>query len=182
MSIRVDATGVADALDKLRLADSQIDEAAIKAINQSAREVRSSVLAKEIESGTGFPMALAIQRFRLSTAKKRHLEATLTPSSLADDARLFDLRTGRVDATGTRAQIIVRWFGGSKVAPGFINPKGAKQAPLRSRNHKGPLKQPRPALGLSVAAMYKAFFEDNHLETVRETLIERFIEQLQSKA
>lgn len=181
MKLHVKLSGLQGALEKIHTASVSIDEAAQQALNQEARSQRSAHISQALAAGTGLNAGLIISRMRMKPAKKGDLEAVLTPSSYGEDMRLFKYSSQSVGGSGTRARILVEWFGEHKVGAGFINPRGAQQAPLRTRSHKGKLKIPRRAIGFSVAAMYKRFMNDDRLAAIRDSLEARLLRIIESK-
>lgn len=112
-----------------------------------------------IASSTGIKKKTVRGRLAIRRAKTRLPAARMVPSSQGVEIHEYRYRLERVGygRNKTRGRIRVNWVGNTtKIAAGFINPLGNKQAPLRTRSYKGKFAKPRAAVGPSVAAAWKA--------------------------
>jgi hypothetical protein len=158
--IRLDVDNLSDVQRAIVAENKRLQAAAIRAINQAARDIKERLLVLPIALATGIPGDDLKRAIRQNNAKASNPEATLVPSSagvLVTKYRYFPERTG---ADRTRSRIKVAWVDGLKTAAGFINELGPQGLPWRTRSSKGKI-APELAIGPSVAAAFKQMVDED---------------------
>lgn len=177
--IRLDVENLNEVQLAMVKESKRLQIAAIRAINQAARDIKERLLVLPIALATGIPGDHLKGAIRQNNAKASNPEATLVPSSagvLVTKYRYFPERTG---ADRTRSRIKVAWVDGLKTAAGFINELGPQGLPWRTKSHKGAI-PPELAIGPSVAAAFKQIAdEDLRREgaAILEARFKKFIER-----
>lgn len=139
------------------------------------------MIVQRIASTTGISPKAVRGRLPVKRAGFKRANAFMSPSSYGVPIEEYTYKARRLPgARGrTRAQILVNWVGGqTKVAAGFINPSGMREAALRTRTHKGELPKPESAMGPSVAAAFKAAPKQGILETVVDVFLGKASEDI----
>jgi len=157
----------------------EVDRAERNALNAAATEFKRGFV-KDISAGTGLKKKLVRARIRVSRAKGAASEARIIPDSQGLPITEY---TWRPEPAGhpTRARILIRWFGGWKVAAGFVNPESARPLPMKTITSRGRLKKPVLAHGVSVAAAFKYVRDDGRLDRYAARLAEIFEEKLEDQ-
>ncbi|KMQ75300.1 phage tail protein [Marinobacter subterrani] len=159
--------------------DKETERAQKNALNAAASEFKRGFV-NDISAGTGLKKKLVRGRIRVSRAKGAAGEARIIPDSQGLPITEY---TWRPEPAGhpTRARILIRWFGGWKVAAGFINPESERPLPLKTITSKGRRRRPVLAHGVSVAAAFKHVRDDGRLDRYSARLAEIFEEKLEEQ-
>lgn len=157
--IQIDMKGLAETVEIFKALPKEAERARINGINRTATEVRREEIVLPMSRDTGIKRKILNDRIRIERAQRGKETARIVPSSAGIPVPEYRYRM-QPTAHPTRARILVDWPGGKKVAAGFINPLGKRQAPLRSYNHKGKLSPPETALAPSAAALFKVVVTD----------------------
>lgn len=185
----VKLTGLESALSLLERLGSDGDRIAQQAGTAAARDLRNTWLQQQLTGATGIPVTVVQKAMRVQPANNQYPDARINFSSSGILARQYIHRTRLIDARHNRAQIIVNWIGGTKVAAGFINPLGRRKQPLSTRNQKttkngktytyrnGVLAD---AMGPSIATAYQALPVSDVEQAAQQRLAERVLQLLDS--
>lgn len=133
---------------------TRVGRAVVNAANRTATSLRKEIINQ---------MAAAVQIKRRSALKLRVKRATssapyirITAAAQSTDISAWTYSYELAGRDPTRGQIVVPWFGGRKISPGWIDPTWKRPKPVRTRDAKGrKIKEPLPAYGLTTAAIYK---------------------------
>jgi len=158
----------------------ETERAQRNALNAAATEIKRSFV-DEISGGTGLKKKLVRQGIRVSRAKRATSEARIIPDSQGLPITEY---TWRPEPAGhpTRARVLIRWFGGWKVAAGFINPESDRPVPLKTITSRGRSRRPMLAHGVSIAAAFKYVRDDEQkMATYAARLAEIFEEKLEDQ-
>lgn len=156
--------------------DKEVKRAEVNAVNAMATLARKEI-AQEIGSDTGISSTYVRRSMRISRGSQRLPVARVVPSSAGVPVNEYRYRA-RATSVPTRAQILVGFVGGEKVAAGFINPLSRHKLPLRSRSHKAKLPKPEIAYGPSIASAFKLLINDDKLSGYQARVAEIFEEKL----
>jgi hypothetical protein len=156
--------------------EKEVLRAQVNTLNAAGTEFRRDFV-DDIHQATGLKKKLLRQRIRISRAKQKTLQAKLVPDSQGLPITEY---TWRPEPAGhpTRARILIRWFGGWKVAAGFINPEADRPLPMKTITSKGRFRRPVLAHGISVAAAFKVARDDGRLDKYSARLAEIFEEKM----
>jgi len=157
----------------------ETERAQRNALNTGATEFKRSFV-DDISAGTGLKKKLVRGRIRVSRAKGSDGEARVIPDSRGLPITEY---TWRPEPAGhpTRARVLVRWFGGWKVAAGFVNPEADRPLPMKTITSRGRLRRPVLAHGFSVALAFKHVRDDGRLDRYAARLAEIFEEKLEDQ-
>ncbi|MFC4161943.1 phage tail protein [Chitinimonas lacunae] len=134
--IRVSLNSIDRAAAETRVKATALDQVAVAAVNEVASEVRQKELIPEFSSKTGVPRRTLGARIEVRRATVGNPVAEIRASGAGIPAKLFRFRA-EATAEPTRARVVVDWVvSGSKVAAGFINPRGKARTPLRTYSSK----------------------------------------------
>ncbi len=174
--------GVEETLRYLDDLGARGDVVARRASTQAAADLRSSWMVQTLSGETGISRSVVLRNMALKRANPRYPDARINFSGSGVLVRDYRYRSRVVDARHNRAQIVLDWVGGTKVAAGFINPRGRKKTPLSTRSsrttsrgktytyNRGRLVD---ALGPSIASAFKALPEDQVQQQAQARLAER---------
>ena len=156
----------------------ETERAQRNALNAAATEFKRGFV-NDISAGTGLKKKLVRGRIRVSRAKGAG-DARIIPDSQGLPITEY---TWRPEPAGhpTRARVLIRWFGGWKVAAGFINPEADRPIPMKTITSRGRLRRPALAHGVSVAAAFKYVRDDGRLDRYSARLAEIFEEKLEDQ-
>ena len=131
----VQTTGLNETLRQLDELGRQGDEIAREAANAAAKTIRADYIVRQLSRDTGVSQAVLLASSRVQKANRKYPYSRINFSSGGIPVNEYGYRLRPIDAT--RAQILIEWVGGrEKLAAGFINPKGSKQAALTTRNER----------------------------------------------
>lgn len=170
--MNVELSGLAEFEAAINVLPVQAGKLAAQVLNDEGRELKRQAGA-EFSAATGVPLAFFRDRIAVRLAEASQLEARVVASSAGLPARAFR-HSFELAGHPTRARIVVAWLKGQKLAAGFINPRGAQKAPLRTRGKHAAPDQPKDALAPSAAALFKDWRSEELLERTRRSLAERF--------
>lgn len=172
-------SGMTDVLSLLDELGRKGDDIARKAATQAARTLRSSYLVSAMSRATGIRQAVVLRHMTINDASQKYDSARINFSGAGILVREYSHRHRVVGGQGTRAQIIVDWIGGTKVAAGFINARSQRKTALATRNSKT-TKQGKTytyrqgkmvdAMGPSLAALYQALPDSQVRNEAEQTL------------
>ncbi|WP_286801316.1 phage tail protein [Marinobacter sp. UBA2498] len=156
--------------------ETEVARAQVNAINAGATEFRRGFV-DDIHQATGLKKKLLRERIRIRRAKQANPQARLVPDSQGLPITEY---VWRPEPAGhpTRARILIRWFGGWKVAAGFVNPEADTPLPMKTITSRGRLRRPVLAHGISVAAAFKVARDDGRLDRYGARLAEIFEDKL----
>lgn len=176
MTYSIEAQGADRLASLLGALDTEVARAQVNAINAAATEFRRGFV-DDIHRGTGLKKKLVRERIRVSRAKQKSPVARLVPDSQGLPITEY---TWRAEPAGhpTRARVLIRWFGGWKVAAGFVNPETDRPLPMKTITSRGRFRRPVLAHGISVAAAFKIVRDDGRLDRYGARLAEIFEEKL----
>jgi hypothetical protein len=122
-----------------------------QASTEAANDLRDTWLMSEL-SGTGVGRGVIRKNARITRASAKWPGAKIYFSSAGISVDEYNYTRKSAGINATRSQVLVDWVtGGKKVAAGFINQLGKRQAPLSTRNVKNKITD---AMGPSLAAAY----------------------------
>lgn len=112
------------------------DVIARRASTEAADGLRTTWLVDQISGQTGISRQRVLGAMALKSANEKYPDARINFSGAGVLVVDYRHQSRIVDARHNRAQIIIDWIGGKKVAAGFINPRGSGRVPLSTRNVK----------------------------------------------
>jgi len=179
MSYTLQTQGADQLSELLGALPKETDRAQRNALNSAATEFKRGFV-NDISAGTGLKKKLVRRNISVRRAKGERMEARIIPVSQGLPITEY---IWRPEPAGhpTRARILIRWFGGWKVAAGFINPEADRPLPMRTITSRGRLKRPILAHGLSVASAFKHVRDDGRLDRYSARLAEIFEEKLEDQ-
>lgn len=178
----VSLTGIEEVVSMLDRLGREGDNLSNEAATRAATVLRQGYLVSLISGATGIKRSTLLRFMYAKKASKQHPYSRVNFSGAGIPVSEYKYQMRRISQT--RAQILVNWFGGTKVAAGFINPSSSNKHPLSSRNQKttkngktytyrnGRLEH---ALGLSAATAYLAAPQDQINQKAQQTLSEEVI-------
>lgn len=157
---------------------ARINRATINAINRTATFARRDIV-KTGSAATGVRQAVLMKRHTLQRAssKKNRLYARIIPSSAGIQVPEYSWSFVPTQHP-TRARILVSWFGGRKIAAGFVNPFGQYRAPLSTRlyAYEGDTSM-YIALAPSAATLFKRIVTPAMRDRIGNRLREEFLKE-----
>lgn len=176
-------TGLDATIDLLERLGKQGDKIAQQASTEAAQQLRDNWLISYVSRQTGISTGVVRRQASIKKASNKYPAARINFSGAGILVRDYKHSYRVTGGNGTRAQILVNWIGGSKkVAAGFINARGQRQAALATRNskttkggktytyNKGKMVD---ALGPSLAAAYLAIPENTVQSQAQARMAER---------
>ena len=176
----VEIEGLENAKAQILALAAGMEKAGAQALNAAAREAKTRLLEPLLNSKAGLlDKTLIARRLFINTATASRLESGVKSGSWGITVPAYRYTLKR-SAVPTRAQVMIQWVNGLKVAAGFINPRGARQAPLRTRSQRGqyiyPTQRPVTALGPSAAAIFKVVVNEQIKQQAAELLTQKVLE------
>lgn len=204
--IRYEVTGKKEAIALIGALPEEADKASRNAANQAARATRRILVDAMIEA-TGLKRKVLNAGMYLILANTQRQYAAIRPrgSGIPASEYPWQIAAGPDPfRSPTRQRYTVPWFGGRKLAPGFINPlaHGGWYIPMRSRIDNRSASQrsrgvtgsgkggprvtwikPEPAIALSAAAIFKELLKrrPDILDGAADDLSARFVEALKAQ-
>tara|TARA_R110002167_G_scaffold188319_1_gene389829 strand:- start:12886 stop:13458 length:573 start_codon:yes stop_codon:yes gene_type:complete len=175
-------TGLDSTLALLDQLGKRGDAIARQASTEAANDLRNNWMARQLSSHTGISRTIVQKHMAVKRANQKYLNARINFSGAGILVRDYSYTKRVVSTKDNRAQILVDWVGGQKVAAGFINPRGRSQVPLSTRNQKTTKTgktytyrrgQMVEAMGPSLASVYLALPEDAVQRQAQVRLAER---------
>lgn len=157
----VTVTGLNDILNQLNNIGRDGDKVAREAATRAATLLRQNYLVSLIKEQTGLKRSVIMDFSYVKKATPKYAHARINFSGAGIPVLEYRYQTRRL--SDTRAQILVDWLGGMKVAAGFVNPKGKNKVPLSSRSQRTTKNgktyiyrntKPEDALAPSLATIY----------------------------
>lgn len=180
-------SGMTDVLALLDTLGRRGDAIARDAATTAARTLRASYLVDTLSRESGMAPGVVLRNMIAKPASNKYPAARVNFSGagiLVKDYRHRQRVVG--GAGGTRAQILIDWVGGTKVAAGFINARSQRKAALSTRNSKttkrGKVYTYRQgkladAMGPSLATLYQAL-PDAQVRAESESTLSAALNQL----
>lgn len=173
-------SGMTDVLALLDKLGTRGDGIARSAATTAARTLRASYLVGALSRESGIKQSVVLRNMVAKPADKKYPAARVNFSGAGILVKDYSYRQRVVGgAGGTRAQILVDWVGGTKVAAGFINARSQRKAALSTRNSKTTRRgktytyrqgKLMDAMGPSLATLYQALPEGRVSSEAQETL------------
>lgn len=130
-------TGLDATIAQLDRLGKEGDDIARQASTEAAQSLRDNWLVNAISRQTGISGNVIRRRSYVKKANNKYPAARINFSGAGILVRDYKHSYRVTGGNGTRAQILVSWIGGgTKVAAGFINARGQRQAALATRNSK----------------------------------------------
>jgi len=180
-------SGMTDALALLDKLGARGDAIARSAATMAARTLRASYLVGVLSRESGIKQSVVLRNMVAKPADKKYPAARVNFSGAGILVKDYSHRHRVVGgAGGTRAQILVDWVGGTKVAAGFINARGQRKAALSTRNSKTTKRgktytyrqgKLMDAMGPSLATLYQAL-PDGQVRAESESALSAALNQL----
>lgn len=175
----VSTQGLKATAEMLGALREEASKASTLAVSQVSREIRKEFV-DDIHEGTGLKKTLLRAGIRVESTHKKNGWGYARLVSSAKGLPITEY-TWRAESAGhpTRARILIRWFGGWKVSPGFINPSSNTPLPLKTDLGATKLRKPALAHGISIAAAFKVVRDDGRASRYGARLAEVYEQNLQ---
>lgn len=132
----VSVTGLEETLTMLDELGKKGDSIARQASSKAATAIRQGFLIRMMSGSTGLSRRTILRYSYTQKATPKYESARVNFSGAGIPATEYRYKMKRTGSSPTRAQILVDWLGGQKLAAGFINPLGKNKAPLATRSQK----------------------------------------------
>lgn len=130
----VQLSGLDAVLNQLDALGKEGDKIAREAATRAATLLRQNFLVGLISEQTGISRSVIMRYTYIKRATPKYEHARINFSGAGVEVGEYRYQIKKLDAT--RAQILVDWLGGMKVAAGFVNPSSKSKKPLRTRSQK----------------------------------------------
>ena len=180
-------SGLEETLRMLDELGKKGDQIAREASSRAATLIRQTYLVQAMTSDTGLNRRTIMRYSYLKKATPKYDAARINFSGSGIPATEYKYSMKKL--APTRAQILVDWLGGQKLAAGFINPLGKAKHPLRTRSQKmlsnsknyTYRKKTEPALAPSLAKLYLSLPEgevENESTTILSSELVTLLDEL----
>jgi len=131
----VTVTGLDETIKMLDDLGKKGDQIARNASSRAATLMRQGYLVQAMTSATGLSRRTIMRYSYVKRATPKYESARINFSGSGIPATEYKYSLKRT-SVATRAQVLVEWLGGQKLAAGFINPLGKAKHPLMTRSQK----------------------------------------------
>jgi len=180
--IKIDIPNANRIVQTFEVLPRELKRATVSGINKTITDVRKE-LTDDIATPTGIKKRIVRGGLRVKRAQQKRQVATIRPISAGIPVAQYRYAVERKPENPTRGRIWVGWPRGRKLAAGFVNPLAriGNTGPVRTRIGKRLLRRPIPALGPSVATLWKSITFDDTMRRAGPKLARYIMSALQTQ-